>query len=96
MNADGLNHGTSGNVSVRVEDGILITPTGMAYEELSPDDLVEGTQNIRVLSACSEQKHGCLTQVDVTANGLQRSRGNGWWARPSTRRSRPTCLRRSA
>jgi L-fuculose-phosphate aldolase len=41
MNADGLNHGTSGNVSVRVEDGMLITPTGMAYDQLSADDLVE-------------------------------------------------------
>ena len=41
MNTDGLNHGTSGNVSLRVEDGILITPTGMAYDELSPEDLVE-------------------------------------------------------
>ena len=41
MNTDGLNHGTSGNVSVRVEDGLVITPTGLAYDELSPEDLVE-------------------------------------------------------
>jgi L-fuculose-phosphate aldolase len=41
MNAEGLNHGTSGNVSVRVEDGLVITPTGMPYDELSPEDLVE-------------------------------------------------------
>lgn len=41
MGADGLSHGTSGNVSVRVEDGILITPTGVPYPALTPDDLVE-------------------------------------------------------
>ena len=41
MNTDGLNHGTSGNVSLRVEDGLVITPTGMAYDEMAPDDLVE-------------------------------------------------------
>lgn len=41
MHAEGLTRGTSGNVSVRVEDGVLITPTGIPYPELSPDDLVE-------------------------------------------------------
>ena len=41
MSAAGFSHGTSGNVSVRVEDGILVTPTGMTYDETSPEDLVE-------------------------------------------------------
>jgi L-fuculose-phosphate aldolase len=40
MNASGLNQGTSGNLSVRVEDGFLVTPTGMDYDGLVPEDLV--------------------------------------------------------
>jgi L-fuculose-phosphate aldolase len=40
MNASGLNQGTSGNLSVRVEGGLLVTPTGMEYEGLRPEDLV--------------------------------------------------------
>ncbi|MBL8421049.1 MAG: class II aldolase/adducin family protein [Dechloromonas sp.] len=35
----GLNKGTSGNVSVRDSDGFLITPTGLAYDTLTPDDI---------------------------------------------------------
>lgn len=40
MNASGLNQGTSGNLSVRFEEGMLITPSGMDYAGLSPDDIV--------------------------------------------------------
>jgi L-fuculose-phosphate aldolase len=35
----GLNKGTSGNVSVRNGDGFLITPTGLAYDTLTPEDI---------------------------------------------------------
>ena len=35
----GLNKGTSGNVSVRDGDGFLITPTGLPYDTLVPDDI---------------------------------------------------------
>lgn len=41
MNALGINQGTSGNASVRLGDGYLITPSGMAYEDLKPEDIVE-------------------------------------------------------
>ena len=41
MNARGINQGTSGNVSARVEDGFLITPSGMPYEDIRPEDIVE-------------------------------------------------------
>jgi L-fuculose-phosphate aldolase len=40
MNATGLNQGTSGNLSVRHDGGFLITPTGIAYDELSLGDIV--------------------------------------------------------
>lgn len=37
MNANGLNQGTSGNISVRFRDRMLITPSAVAYEALEPD-----------------------------------------------------------
>jgi L-fuculose-phosphate aldolase len=40
MNASGLNQGTSGNLSLRVEGGFLVTPTGMEYDSLRPEDIV--------------------------------------------------------
>lgn len=37
MNASGLNQGTSGNISARYEDVMLITPSGIPYETLTPE-----------------------------------------------------------
>ncbi len=39
MQPAGLNKGTSGNVSVRDGDSFLITPTGLPYHTLVPDDI---------------------------------------------------------
>lgn len=36
----GLNQGTAGNVSVRYQDGMLITPSGIPYEDLTPAHIV--------------------------------------------------------
>lgn len=40
MNRAGLNRGTSGNLSVRVADGMLVTPSAVAYESMRPGDLI--------------------------------------------------------
>lgn len=40
MNERGINQGTSGNISVRVAGGFLITPSGVAYAEMQPEDIV--------------------------------------------------------
>jgi L-fuculose-phosphate aldolase len=40
MNALGINQGTSGNISLRHHDGMLITPTSVAYEEMRPEQIV--------------------------------------------------------
>ena len=40
MNREGLNQGTSGNVSARYGKGMLITPSGRTYESLVPEDIV--------------------------------------------------------
>lgn len=41
LNHLGLNQGAAGNISLRLVDRILITPTGMPYDEMRPSDLVE-------------------------------------------------------
>jgi len=38
--AAGLNTGTAGNLSARVPQGYLITPSAVAYDTMSPEDLV--------------------------------------------------------
>ncbi|WP_012071835.1 class II aldolase/adducin family protein [Marinomonas sp.] len=40
MNALHINQGTSGNISVRFGEGILITPTSMPYKTMTPEDIV--------------------------------------------------------
>ncbi|TMG82699.1 MAG: class II aldolase [Betaproteobacteria bacterium] len=45
MNARGLNRGKSGNVSTRIDAGFLVTPTGLAYESMRPEDIVAMTQD---------------------------------------------------
>ncbi|MFK7942410.1 MAG: class II aldolase/adducin family protein, partial [Paracoccaceae bacterium] len=37
LEADGLNRGAAGNVSVRVEDQMLITPTSVSYDKIMPE-----------------------------------------------------------
>ena len=39
MLTDGLTVGTSGNISVRVGENIAITPSGVEYEALAPEDI---------------------------------------------------------
>jgi len=39
MRGAGLNRGTAGNLSLRHGDGFLITPTGLPYDTLEPDDI---------------------------------------------------------
>ncbi|MGG7565499.1 class II aldolase/adducin family protein [Rhodovulum sp. DZ06] len=37
MNANGLNQGTSGNISARLDDRMLITPSATPYDTMTPD-----------------------------------------------------------
>ena len=41
MNALGINQGTSGNISLREGEGMLITPTSIPYDAMTPDDIIE-------------------------------------------------------
>jgi L-fuculose-phosphate aldolase len=56
--ADGLVVGTSGNVSVRVGETVLVTPSGVPYDRLTPDDItgvaLDGRQVLGTLVPTSE------------------------------------------
>ncbi|MFH9007026.1 class II aldolase/adducin family protein [Streptomyces afghaniensis] len=56
--SDGLVVGTSGNVSVRVGDTVLVTPSGVPYDRLRPDDVtgvgLDGRQVLGTLVPTSE------------------------------------------
>lgn len=39
MNANGLNQGTSGNISIRYGDEVLITPSSIPYEDMAPEEI---------------------------------------------------------
>ena len=41
MNEEGINQGTSGNVSVRTDEGFLITASGVPYHTMKPEHVVE-------------------------------------------------------
>ena len=40
MNVSGINQGTSGNISLRHGEGMLITPTSTPYEAMKPEHIV--------------------------------------------------------
>ncbi|MEV0176443.1 class II aldolase/adducin family protein [Streptomyces sp. NPDC050803] len=56
--SDGLVVGTSGNVSVRVGDTVLVTPSGVPYDRLAPEDVtgvdLAGRQVLGTLRPTSE------------------------------------------
>jgi L-fuculose-phosphate aldolase len=56
--SEGLVVGTSGNVSVRVGDTVLVTPSGVPYDRLAPDDVtgvdLDGRQVLGTLVPTSE------------------------------------------
>jgi L-fuculose-phosphate aldolase len=57
MNRRGINQGTSGNISARVAEGFLITPSGLPYDEMKTADVVlmkEDGSQVGRLKASSE------------------------------------------
>ncbi|MFV0322134.1 MAG: class II aldolase/adducin family protein [Alphaproteobacteria bacterium] len=40
MNETGINSGSSGNASIKIKEGFLITPSGLAYSKTKPEDIV--------------------------------------------------------
>ena len=74
MNASGLNQGASGNLSVRCEDGYLITPTGMDYAGLSVEDIVrmdfEGNARGERIPSSEWHFHAAIYQHHADAGAI--------------------------
>ncbi|MEU0474414.1 class II aldolase/adducin family protein [Streptomyces olivaceus] len=73
--ADGLVVGTSGNVSVRVGDTVLVTPSGVPYDRLTPDDAtgvdLAGRQVLGTLVPTSElPMHLAVYDADPAARAV--------------------------
>ena len=45
MEKKGINQGTSGNVSVRWDDGLLVTPSGLSYDMMAPEEIIYVERN---------------------------------------------------
>jgi L-fuculose-phosphate aldolase len=73
LRPDGLVVGTSGNISIRYEDSILITPTGLDYDQLTVDDIC-------VLSLSGEILDGRLKPSTETPMHLAAYRDDSVWA----------------
>ncbi len=73
MNRDGVNQGTSGNISVRWKNGLLITPSGIPYDELAIDDIIfmkmDGSYAHRLAASSEWRFHRdiLLERADVNA-----------------------------
>ena len=63
MNASGINQGTSGNLSVRIPGGLLITPSSLPYEQMEPADLVAIDLQGRPLLAAAAGETGSAPVV---------------------------------
>jgi ribulose-5-phosphate 4-epimerase/fuculose-1-phosphate aldolase len=50
LSALGLSPGSSGNLSARVDDSVLITPTGSSFARVQPDDLAIVTLSGEIIS----------------------------------------------
>ncbi|MFF4953767.1 class II aldolase/adducin family protein [Streptomyces chattanoogensis] len=72
--AEGLVVGTSGNVSCRIKDLILVTPTGVPYDRLGPGDLtavgLDGVQIIGSLRPTSELPMHLAVYRDTSATAV--------------------------
>ncbi|MBD1567401.1 L-fuculose-phosphate aldolase [Vibrio sp. S12_S33] len=70
----GLNQGTAGNVSVRYDQGMMITPSGIPYEILSPEQIVYvdnyGNSEAGKLPSSEWRFHLACYQVRPDANAV--------------------------
>jgi L-fuculose-phosphate aldolase len=74
MNALGINQGKSGNLSQRIRGGFLVTPTGMAYDTLTPADIVpmrfDGTYRAKRLPSSEWRFHRDILAARPEVNAV--------------------------
>ena len=77
MNELGINQGKAGNVSARIDGGFLITPTGIAYEETRPEQIVtvnmDGTHEGSVLPSSEWRFHRDIYDARSEVNAIVHS-----------------------
>ena len=69
----GLTPGSSGNISVRLPDGMLITPTNCCLGRLSPDEITRLDSSGNVLSGRPPSKEAFLHAAYYRARGGERA-----------------------
>jgi L-fuculose-phosphate aldolase len=67
-NSLGLNQGTAGNVSARTPEGFLITPSGLPFDQLVPEHVVEMDLEGQVASAQIEPSSEWRFHRDILVN----------------------------
>lgn len=74
MNTSGINQGTSGNVSTRWKNGLLITPSSLPYGEMKPQDIVfmdmDGTYEHRLAPSSEWRIHRDILRERPEVNGV--------------------------
>jgi L-fuculose-phosphate aldolase len=74
MNRDGINQGTSGNISVRWNSGLLITPSGIAYDKLAPGDIIfmkiDGSYEHKLLPSSEWRIHRDILHARANVNAV--------------------------
>lgn len=68
MNDQGLNRGTSGNLSCRLDNGFLITPSALAYERCTTADLVVVDMEGNVMSGSRKPSSEWRLHRDIYLN----------------------------
>jgi len=70
----GINKGTSGNISVRGEAGFYVSPTGIAYAGMTPDQIVfmnwDGTYEGEILPSSEWRFHRDILQARADLNAV--------------------------
>lgn len=84
----------SGNVSARTEDGFLITPSGLPYEQTAPGDLIELSLDGLVLSGTRKPSsewpfHAAIYRARPEAQAIVHTHSPRATALSSTRRGIP-------
>ena len=63
MNALGINQGTSGNISLRHGEGLLVTPTSTPYEAMQPEQIVYMHSMVRTIRPSARRANGGFTAI---------------------------------
>ncbi len=93
LDARGLNRGSSGNLSHRFDEGMLITPTGMGAGEIAADDLVwlgfDGSVRGRLKPSSEWHFHAALYRARPELNAVVHTHASHATALACLRRELP-------